>query len=158
MTKLDKKDCKILNILQHNCRTSLTDIAKQVGLSIDSVTKRIKKLTKKEIFYPTIHIRPNYFGFTHIVDVKIKLNNHSKKEIDSFIGYLKENPRVTELFSVSGEWDISLVIISRDVADLEKINSDINHRFGEIINSWSESTTLKAYKFNEYDMQKLLGL
>ena len=40
MVKLDEKNCLILNLLQENCRISLTELAKRVDLSIDSVKKR----------------------------------------------------------------------------------------------------------------------
>ncbi|MBS3097438.1 Lrp/AsnC family transcriptional regulator [Candidatus Woesearchaeota archaeon] len=158
MADLDKKDCLILGILQKNCRTSLTDIAKEINLSIDSVKKRIKKMEKKGIFYPKIQIRPRSLGFVNIVDVKIKLNNHSKKDIDSFINYLIENPRISEIFGISGEYDLSIVILSKDAKDLQNITSAIQNKFGEIINSWNESMTLIAHKFEKYDMNKLLGL
>ncbi|MBW2996323.1 Lrp/AsnC family transcriptional regulator [Candidatus Woesearchaeota archaeon] len=156
MGNLDEKDCIILNILQNNCRASLTYIAKQVGLSIDSVKKRIKKM-ENDIFYPRIQIRPRSLGYMNIVDIKIKLNNHSKKETDRFVQYLLSNPKIAEIFSVSGEWDFSIVVVSKDVADLTEITSDIKNKFGSIISSWSESATLRAYKFETYDMIKLLG-
>ncbi len=157
MKDLDKKDCIILNILQNNCRTSLTKIAQEVNLSIDSVKKRMKKMEKNSIFYPRIQIRPRGLGFNNIIDIKIKLNNHSKQKVDKFIKYLLEHPRVAELFSVSGEWDLSVIIISKKLEDLEKITSDIKSKFGKIISLWSESTTLKAYKFEKYDILELMG-
>ncbi len=156
MTKLDKKDCIILNMLQENCRTSLTDIAKRIHLSVDSTKKRIKKM-ENDIFYPRVQIRPRSLGFNNIVDVKIKFGNHSKKEIENLIKYLLTNSKVAELFSVSGEWDLSVVFISRNLEDQEKITSEIKNKFGNIINSWNESITLKAYKFEKYDMKKLLN-
>jgi len=157
MKGLDKNDCVILNVLQKDCRTSLTDIANRVCLSIDSVKKRIKKMRKNKIFHPQIQIRPRNFGFNEIIDIKIKLNNHSKEDRDKFISYLQGNPRIAEIFSVSGEWDLSIVLLSKNAADLEKITSEIKSKFGKIINSWSESMTLKSYKFETYDMRKLLG-
>ena len=44
MGQIDEKDCKILNLLQEDCRMSLTNIAKEIGLSVDSTKKRINKL------------------------------------------------------------------------------------------------------------------
>jgi len=155
MKNLDKKDCIILNILQENCRTSLTDIAKQVSLSIDSVKKRIKKM-EGIMFHPRIQIRPRSLGFSNIVDIKIKLNIHSKEDVNKFIEFLQKHPRVAEIFSVSGEWDLSIVIVSKDAADFEDVVSEIKSRFGKVINEWSESTTLRAYKFEKYDMIKLM--
>ena len=157
MAKLDKKDCIILNILQENCRTTLTSIAKKVNLSIDSVKKRIQKM-ENIIFHPRIQIRPRSLGFNYIVDVKIKFSNHSKEEINKFIIYLQKHPRIAEIFSVSGEWDLSLVIVSKDATDFDNITSDIKKRFGKIIGSWSGSVTLRAYKFEKYDMTKLIDV
>jgi DNA-binding Lrp family transcriptional regulator len=154
---LDEKDCLILNILQINCRTSLTDLAKKVGLSIDSVNKRIKKMQKNNIFWPKIQIRPRNFGFNTIVDVKVKLQYNLKEDVDKFISYLRAHPRVAEIFSISGNWDFSLVIIAKDPIDLGRITSEIRYKFGNIIASWTESLTTTSYKFEYYDLAKLMG-
>ena len=156
MVKLDKKDGIILNILQKNCRAPLTAIAKEVGLSLDSVKKRINKMLDSKIFYPRIQLRPRNFGFVNIVDVKIKIQNYSEEDVNRFIAYLKQHPRVTEVFSIAGEWDISIVLIAKDAIDLGKLTSEIRHKFGKIISSWSESVTTNSHKFEEYDMIELL--
>lgn len=157
MFKLDEKDCIILNILQVNCRASLTDIAKTVNLSIDSVNKRIKKMLENKIFWPKIQIRPRNFGFNNIVDVKIKLQYTSENEIRDFVSYLRAHPRVSEIFSISGEWDFSIVIIAKDAIDLGRITDEIRYKFGKIISSWTENLTTNSYKFEYYDMCKLMG-
>lgn len=154
---LDEKDCMILNMLQVNCRTSLTDIAKTVDLSIDSVNKRIKKMLENKIFWPKIQIRPRNFGFNNIVDIKIKLRYTSEDEIRKFISYLRFHPRVSEIFSISGEWDFSIVILAKDAIDLGKITSEIRYKFGKIISSWTENLTTNSHKFEYYDMCKLMG-
>jgi len=156
MKELDEKDCVILNLLQENCRMSLTDISKKVGLSIDSVKKRIKKMIKNDIFFPKIQLRPRNFGFKNIVDIKIKLRNYSEKDIKEFIEYLKENPNVAEVFSISGDWNFSIVIIAKDAIDLGKRTGEIRNKFSKIIDIWSESLTTCVYKFENYDMIKLM--
>jgi len=156
MKELDKKDCVILNLLQENCRMSLTDISKKVGLSIDSVKKRIKRMIKDNIFFPKIQLRPRNFGFKNIVDIKINLHNYSEKDIKEFIEYLKENPRVAEIFSISGDWNFSIVIIAKDAIDLGRITNEIRNKFSKIIDGWSESLTTNVYRFENYDMLKLM--
>ena len=156
MEGLDKKNCEILNLLQQNCRMSLTKIATTVDLSVDAVKKRIKWMISHDIFYPRIQLRPRNFGFKHIVDVKIKLHNTTDEDVAQFIGYLLQHPRVAEAFTISGEWDVSIVFISKDNTDLSKVKQEIRNKFGKIINEWSESITLQAHKFEEYDMLKLL--
>jgi Lrp/AsnC family transcriptional regulator len=157
MPNLDKKNLLILNILQENCRMSLTSISKKVGLSVDSVKKRINKMMINEIFYPKIQLRPRHFGFPNMVDVRIKLHNHNQKEVQEFISYLKENPFVIEVFTLSGEWNFSIVFIAKDFSDIAGISEDIRNRFSKIINDWSESLTTCVHKFEKYDMLKIMG-
>jgi len=157
MKELDKKDCVILNLLQENCRMSLTDISKKVGLSIDSVTKRIKRMIKDEIFYPKIQLRPRNFGFKNIVDIKVKLHDYNENDKKEFVNFLEENPYVAEMFSVSGDWDFSIVIIAKDAEDLGNIIESIRNKFSYMISNWSESLTTHAYKFERYDLTKLIN-
>lgn len=155
--KLDNKNCQILNLLQQNCRMSLTKISKEVGLSVDSTKKRIQKMIADRVFYPKIQLRPRNFGFNNVSDIKIKLHNHTNEDITEFIDYLKEYPNIVEVFSVSGEWDFSLVILSKTIEELGTMSGGIRHKFSKIINTWTESTTTYAYKFENYDMLKLMG-
>ena len=157
MKELDKKDCLILNILQENCRISLTDISKKVGLSIDSIKKRMKRMIKDEIFYPKIQIRPRNFGFKNIVDIKIKIHDYNEEDKSQFINFLEKNPYVAEIFSVSGDWDFSIVIITKDAEDLGSIIESIRNKFSYMISDWSESLTTHAYKFETYDLIELMG-
>ena len=152
---LDEKDVAILEILQKNCRESLTNISKKINLSVDAVKKRIKRMIERKIFYPKVQLRPWNFGFKNIVEVKVKLQNTTKEGIDEFLEYLKQNPRISELFSVSGEWDLSFVLLTKDAADLAIIVSEIRTRFSTLINSWSELTTLGCHKFEDYNMKEL---
>lgn len=157
MMKLDEKDCQILNLLQQDCRMSLTKISKKIGLSIDSVKKRIIKMIKNDIFFPKIQLRPRNFGFSNIVDIKIKLHNYSDQDITKFVKYLKKHPNVAEIFSISGQWDFSIVIIAKDAIDLGKIVQSIRNNFNKIISDWGESLTTCVYKFENYDMLKAMN-
>jgi len=154
MAKLDKKDCVLMDELQKNCRISLTQLAQKVNLSIDSVKKRINKL-ENERYYPKIQIRPRSFGFKDITQINIKFNNHNSEEINKFIEYLVKHERIAEVFSFSGEWDLSFVIFAKDSEDQQKLRSKIKIDFGNLIGAWSESVTLKVHKFETYNLQQL---
>lgn len=157
MRELDKKNCIILNLLQDNCRMSLTEIARNVELSVDSVKKRINRMIKDDVFDPKIQIKPRNFGFKNIVEIKIKLHNNTKDEYEKFIEYLKANPFVSEIIVTSGYWDMTIVIISKDALDLGRISGEIRSMFGKIINDWSESLTTLTHKFERFDMLKVMG-
>ncbi len=153
---LDKINCEILNLLQKNSRTTLTNLAKQVGLSVDSTTKRLNKLIKSEIFYSSIQMRPRHFGYETVIDIKVKLHNYGQKEYESMINWLTKNPYVVELIAVSGEWDLTIVLIAKDALDVGVKTEEIRNQFGNIISKWSQSITTKVFKFEEYDMKQLI--
>ncbi|MBU2560840.1 MAG: Lrp/AsnC family transcriptional regulator [Nanoarchaeota archaeon] len=152
---LDKKDKKILNLLQKDGRMLLKDISKAVNLSIDATHKRIKRMRAEGIFYSTILIDPRKIGYPLTIDVKIKLKDIDEEKYHKLIAYLSEHPNVIELFSVSGDYDLSVPIIAKDYDDLNRISLEIRQTFKEIIADWKSAVNLKIYKFEEYNMEKL---
>ena len=149
---IDETDKKILMILQDNGREQLTNIAKKIKLSIDSVHKRIKEMIRKEIFKPTILIDPRVIGYPLIADIKIKLKNISEEQREKFISYLKNHPRCTELLAVMGDFDFTCVLIAKDSNELEKLSTEIRQKYKEIIDEWKGILILKTYKFEEYNL------
>lgn len=157
MDKLDEINCHIMNLLQVDCRMSLTEIAKKVGLSVDSVKKRIDKMKKHGYYHPKVQIRPRILGYPYIVDIKAKLHNLNSNNKKEFIDYLMNHPRVAELISISGRWDFTIVLIAKDHEELGELTGKIRDKFGDIISDWSESLTTIVHKFEKYDLIKLKG-
>ncbi len=157
MIQIDRKDKIIIRELHKNSRTSLTELSKKVGLSIDSVKKRMEKMKNNKIYRLTCLISHRTCGFNNVVNVMIRLQNINDEKYNKFINFLKNNPYVTEIFAVSGEWDLSIVFISKDAIDQDRISKSIRLKFGDIIQSWNESLTTKCYKFEEYDDIGFLG-
>lgn len=152
---LDKKDREILMVLQENSRESLTNIAKKVHLSIDSVNKRIKEMQRKGIFdFSMLNIDPRAIGFPLIADVKIKLHNITEKQKNALVGYLKEHPRVIDLLSIMGDYDLTCVLIAKDTNELEKISLEIRQKYSDLISDWRSILILKTHKFEYYDLRE----
>lgn len=149
---LDEKDKKILMLLQKDGRIQLTEIAKKVNLSIDSVHKRIKEMQKKEIFFSGIFIDPRKIGFPLIVDVKIKLQNITEKEKQEFIEHLTNHKKVIDLLSIMGDFDLTCVIIAKDTNEFEEISTKIRQKYSNIIADWKAMLILKTHKFEYYDL------
>ena len=153
--KLDAKDRKILMILQKNARENLTVIARQVGLSIDSVHKRIKKMKKANVFQQSIKVNPIVVGYPLVSEVRIRLRNTHTAKVNKLITYLKASPKVVNLFRMMGEWDIVCVLIGKNADDLNQTSLDIRDKFADIIDEWRSSLQLELLKFEHYDMTKL---
>ncbi len=150
---LDEKDKKILMILQENGREQLKSIANKVGLSIDSVHKRIKEMLRKGIFETGIFIEPRVMGFPLVADVKIKLRNITEEQKKKFIKHLVEHPRVIELLSIMGDFDFTCVLIAKDTNELEEISTEIRQKHSDMIADWKSVLVLKTHKFEYYDLQ-----
>ncbi|MFA6888089.1 MAG: Lrp/AsnC family transcriptional regulator [Candidatus Woesearchaeota archaeon] len=153
--ELDKKDRKILNLLQKDSRMMLKDIAKAVNLSIDSTHKRMKKMQNEGIYRSTILIDPIKIGYPLVVDIKIKLKDIDDEKLTTLMNYLKAHPNVIELFFASGDYDITAPIIARNYDELNEISLEIRKKFKDIISDWKSALNLKVYKFEEYNMEKL---
>ena len=153
--KLDGKDKKILMILQKNARENLTVIARQVGLSIDSVHKRIKKMQKADIFQQSIKVNPVTVGYPLVSDVRIRLRNTHATKVNKLVSYLKNHPKIVNLFRMMGEWDIICVMIGKDAQDLNQTSLEIRDQFADIIADWRSCLQLELLKFESYDMAKL---
>ncbi|MBS3051862.1 MAG: Lrp/AsnC family transcriptional regulator [Candidatus Aenigmarchaeota archaeon] len=149
---LDEKDKEILNILQLNGREKLTSIAKKVGLSIDSVNNRIKKMLENHVFYPGIFVVPSTVGYPLTASVYIKLHNITDEEFDKFVSYLKNHPRVTSLISVMGDYDIICVLMTRNTNEMEEISRKIRLEFSNLIFDWKALFVVKVHKFEYYQL------
>jgi len=149
---IDEKDKKILMVLQENGREQLKEISKKVGLSIDSVHKRIKEMQRKGVFRSTILIDPRVIGYPLIADIKIKLKIVSEEERQRFIKYMQSYDRCTELLATMGDYDFTCVLIAKDSNELEKISIQIRQKFKELILEWKGLLVLATYKFEVYNL------
>jgi len=149
---LDEKDKKILMALQDDGRMQLTQIAKKVRLSIDSVHKRMKEMQRKGIFETGIFVEPRAIGFPILADIKIKLKNLSVVERDKFVAYLVNHKRCIDLLSIMGDYDFTCVLIAKDSNDLDEVSTEIRQKFKELILEWKGMLILKTYKFERYDL------
>ncbi|MBT3304638.1 Lrp/AsnC family transcriptional regulator [Candidatus Woesearchaeota archaeon] len=149
---IDEIDKKILMILQDDGREQLTSISKKVGLSIDSVHKRIKEMMRKDIVGITTSIDPRKIGYDLIADNKIRLKNVSAEERTQFIRYLQQHNRVIDIFALMGDYDLTCVLIAKDSNELEKLITEIRQKFRDLIDEWKSLLVLKTYKIDRYDL------
>lgn len=148
---MDNKDRLLLELLQKNSRESLTNLAKAVGLSIDSTNKRIKKLKEKGIIdHFGIFINPKALGYDLVANIQIKLHNISEEELNKFISFLKSHKNVIELITTLGDYDITCVLIAKDTQELEFISRHIRQKFKDLIADWRSVINLVVHKFEEY--------
>ena len=148
---LDEIDRRILNILAQNSRSKLTKIAKEIQLSVDSTKKRIEKLEKDGVIKKyTIQINDARIGYNFGVHIYAKLKNVTKERYEEFISYMQKNPRVINLMSMLGDYDIYIVIVAKNTAEMDKMKLELMQKFTDLIGDWKEVLVTKIYKLEEY--------
>lgn len=117
---LDDVDKKILDILQKDCQTSLSDIA--VGLEIpkSTVHYRIKRLVVEKII-SGYHAKVNFSklgdDFQAIIQIRAKYSKDYVKEVGEMLSKI---PGIWAVYNVLGEYDF--VVMMRAVNREELMN------------------------------------
>lgn len=113
---LDKKDKDILKLLQQNARFTVKEIAQQVNLSTTPVHERIKRLEESGVIkkYATL-LDATKINKALMVICYVSLKEHGKGAGTEFINAIDSLPQVLECFSISGEFDFLLKVVSEDM-------------------------------------------
>jgi len=144
---LSASDRKLLKALQENLDLSQIELAERSGLSRTSVWRRVRELEDAGMINSRVALlNPKPLGLQIHVLLSVSMVQHSDKIRQSFEAHVKQLPEVMECFSVSGERDYVLQIISRDMESYnEFLNTKILHHAS--VHSASSSFALRRVKY-----------
>ncbi len=126
---LDDLDTQILKTLQVNGRTKRNELAEQVGLSVPSVSERLKKLEESKIiegYYAKVNKQA--FGLDILAFILVIMD--SSKHYKDLIKHVDKHPNILECHSVLGEGSHLLKVLVKNTESLEKILSEIQTWLG----------------------------
>jgi DNA-binding Lrp family transcriptional regulator len=127
---LDETDLMILELLQHNARRRLADIASHVSLSVSAVKRRIDRLEASGVIA----------GYRAIVDQDklgrpleafAELTFAGNTKVADIAGVAAGLPEVQAVFTTAGDPDALVWIRVRDIADLTRV-IDLLRRSGRV--------------------------
>lgn len=121
---LDNLDFKILNMLQKNGRTKRNQLAEAVGLSLPSVSDRLKKMEENgfiEGYYTKLDKKK--FGYDVMAYILVMMD--TSKHYKDLISKVEKKPEILECFSVLGEGSHLLKTIAKNSEALEKLLGEI---------------------------------
>lgn len=121
---LDEIDIKILELLQTNSRIKRNVIAGTIGLSIPSVTDRLKRLESEGIIESYI-TKLNHKKVGNDITAFIIVISESSKHYKEFIEQVKQTTEVIECHSITGDGSHMLKIRTTNTSTLEKLLSRI---------------------------------
>jgi Lrp/AsnC family transcriptional regulator len=144
---LSVSDLKLLAALQENINLSQIDLAELSGLSRTSVWRRIRELEEAGVIESRVALlNSKALGLQIHVLLSVSMVEHSDKVRQSFEVHVEGLPEVMNCFSVSGERDYVLQIISRDMESYNDfLNTKILHHSS--VRSASSSFALRRVKY-----------
>jgi DNA-binding Lrp family transcriptional regulator len=109
----------ILAIIQDNPRAKLTDIAKELGVSVTAVKKRMENLEKRGVIrgYKTI-IDYSKLGYTLCAFVALSIEPKRKEQVMEGLSGIRE---VIELYDITGSSDALAKVYCRSMEDLREL-------------------------------------
>jgi len=149
--KLDEKDKKVLNYVLEHGRASLTEISKKTGVKIDSVKRRLERFEKFGIIasWKAI-VWYKALGYPLATYINIKLSHYSAEGYKEFLNFLTKHRNVTDVVSVSGNYDLLIYILAKNRLDLDNIVQEIRQKFKDIIADWNSVTVVQSHKFDKF--------
>jgi len=149
---LDITDIKILEILQKDGRSSASDIAKKVNLSIPSVSDRIKKLNEKVIknYAAVLDHKKANLDLTAFIFIVSEHSDH----YDQFVKKTNETKEILECHSVTGRGSHILKIRVENSQAFEDLLYEIQNWPG--VSRTQSNVVLSTYKETvEIDLKSL---
>ena len=129
--KIDKIDKKILDILQQDGRSSASNIANEIDISIPTVTDRIKKLQDSGII-KGIHavLDPKPLGLD--VAAIITLISESSLHYKEVTKAAEKTPEVLQCLATTGKGSHMLFVVTHNSSTLEELLRKIQSWSGVI--------------------------
>ena len=125
MQNIDDKDLQILRILQRNDTVAAAEIAERVNLSVNACWRRIKRLQSEVIEKQVAILDPVKFGIGMTVFVSVRTSQHNEAWLSQFSTGVSKIPEVVEFYRLSGETDYLLKVLTRDIADYDRVYKQI---------------------------------
>jgi DNA-binding Lrp family transcriptional regulator len=115
-TTLDPTDLEILQLLQHNARITIKEIAEKVHLSTTPVHERIRRLEERGVIkqYATLLDGAKVKKGLMVI-CYISLRQHSKMAGNKFIKSIQEMNEVIECLTISGQFDFMLKVVAENM-------------------------------------------
>ncbi|NNE46404.1 MAG: Lrp/AsnC family transcriptional regulator [Rhodothermales bacterium] len=148
MERIDDIDARILELLQAHGRMKRSRIAEDVGLSVPTVSDRMRKLEERGVligFSANLSPKRLHFDITAFVRVRID----GSENYAGFVDAVTKMAEVQELHSVTGDGSHIMKIRTKNTTTLEALLSRLQALPGVhgtttsiVLSSQKETTTL----------------
>ncbi|MBV0911376.1 Lrp/AsnC family transcriptional regulator [Anianabacter salinae] len=119
---LDSFDRKILRILSTQGRISVTDLAREVGLSKSPVQARLKRLEQDGVItgYRAM-LDPIRMGLDHVAFVEVRLSDTREGALTAFNEEVRKVPEIEQTHMIAGSFDYLLKVRTSSMSDYRRV-------------------------------------
>lgn len=122
----DRQDLLIAAALQDDNRQGVDELARKVDLSPSAVHRRIARLRADGVIKADVAVLdPKALGFAMTFIVEVILEKVRVGEVSAIKKRLKAAPEVQQIYNVTGDVDLLLVVLARDVEHFEQISREL---------------------------------
>jgi len=139
--QLDAKGWLILKTLQEDARISYRKLAKQVGLSVPSVTERVRKLEDAGII-TGYHAQVNRGAIGSPLTAVVRFHG-TGRQMTEVVEAVKTLPEVVQAYRMTGDICFLAVVAVRSTDHLEALMDKLS-RYGETHTSLVVSTPVEG--------------
>lgn len=114
---LDELDTKILRRLNENARQSFRDIARELRVSISTISNRVKRLEREGIilgYAPLLDEKK--LGYDVLAVIGIRISKGKLLEVQRKIA---RDDKVVDVYDVTGEYDSVIIARLRNTRELD---------------------------------------
>jgi len=147
MKNLSKSERRLLDAMQKDTTLSQVDLAELTGKSRTSVWRLIREFEEAGLIEGKVALlNPKELGLQIHVMLSVSMVMHSDKTRKDFETHVQTLPEVMECYSVSGDRDYVLMILSKD---MESYNRFLNRYILDhpSVHSASSSFALRRIKY-----------
>ena len=153
MSQLDRIDFEIIRQLRNNARLSNKELATIVGLAPSSCLVRVRGLQAEGVlkgYHADVDTRALGVGLQAMIS--IRLQRHSKLDVEAFRAHVMALPEVRELYHLAGANDFLVQVWVRDPEHLRELimssftaRGEVSHIETGLIFEHSQSLELPFY-------------
>jgi DNA-binding Lrp family transcriptional regulator len=122
------QDEKLLSVLKTNARASISDLARLLSLSRSTVQSRMLKLEENGIIKGySVDYGDNYL--TNMVSAHVSIKVRQKLTTKTNVE-LKQIDAISQLYAISGEFDLIAVVQAQSLEQLSHLLDDIGNLDG----------------------------
>ena len=123
--QIDEIDQAILNALQQDGQTTISELGKLVELSSSGIQKRLKKLEDQRFIESyTAILNRKRLNLTLLCFIEVSLRTHSRTDVADFDRVIQELPEVLECHRLTGGADYLLKVVAYDRESLDNFLMD----------------------------------